>query len=57
MAAKKQIISDSLFGTLNDHQRFLIRQSWQHIEYLEKLITEIEERIDSLLQNHSFFFF
>lgn len=37
---------------MNDHQRFLIRQSWQHIEYLEKLITEIEERVDSLLQNY-----
>jgi transposase len=52
MAAKKQEISDSLFGTLNEHQRFLIRQSWLHIEYLELLITEIEERVDSLLQNY-----
>ncbi|NRD78030.1 IS110 family transposase [Bacillus sp. BRMEA1] len=52
LKAKKQMISDSLFGTLNEHQRFLIRQSWQHIEYLEKQITEIEERVDLLLQNY-----
>jgi transposase len=52
MAGKKQIITDSLFGTLNEHQIFLIKQSWQHIIYLESLISEIEERIDVLLQNY-----
>nr|WP_106779072.1 IS110 family transposase [Lysinibacillus timonensis] len=49
---KKQRITDSLFGTINEHQIFLIRQSWQHIQYLETLISEIEERIDQLLQNY-----
>lgn len=29
LAPKKQLITDSLFGTLNEHQIFLIRQSWQ----------------------------
>lgn len=52
MASKKQQIADSLFGTINEHQLFLIRQSWQHIEYLESLITEIEQRIDVLLQKY-----
>jgi transposase len=52
MSGKKQMITDSLFGTLNEHQRFLIRQSWQHIEYLESLISEIEQRIDTLLQDY-----
>lgn len=52
MAGKKQKITDSLFGTLNEHQIFLIRQSWQHIIYLESLISEIEERVDSLLKNY-----
>lgn len=52
MAPKKQMIVDSLFGTLTDHQRFLIHQSWKHIQYLETLIVEIEERIDELLQNY-----
>lgn len=45
-------ITDSLFGTINEHQIFLIRQSWHHIEYLEKLISEIEERVDLLLQKY-----
>lgn len=49
---KKQWITDSLFGTINEHQIFLIRQSWQHIQYLETLISEIEERVDQLLQNY-----
>ena len=52
LAHKKQMITDSLFGTLNDHQRFLILQSWNHIEYLEKAIAEIEQRIDMLLVNY-----
>lgn len=52
MKHKKQMITDSLFGTLNDHQVFLIKQSWQHIVYLESLISEIEERIDEILKNY-----
>lgn len=52
MAPKKQMIVDSLFGTLTDHRRFLIHQSWKHIQYLETLIMEIEEHIDDLLQNY-----
>lgn len=53
MAHKKQMITDSLFGTLNDHQIFLIKQSWQHIIYLESLIKEIEERIDDVLKKYN----
>ncbi|RKJ30213.1 IS110 family transposase, partial [Butyricicoccus sp. 1XD8-22] len=52
LAPKKQRITDSLFGTINEHQIFLIRQSWQHIQYLETLISEIDERVDQLLQNY-----
>lgn len=49
---KKQRITDSLFGTINEHQIFLIRQSWHHIQYLETLISAIEERVEQLLQNY-----
>jgi transposase len=52
MARKKQKITDSLFGTLNEHQIFLIKQSWQHIIYLESLISEIEERVDTILKDY-----
>ena len=52
MSSKKQMITDSLFGTINDHQRFLIRQSWMHIQQLEELISELEKRIDGLLENY-----
>lgn len=49
---KKQQITDSLFGTINEHQLFLIRQSWHHIEYLETLTSEIEKRIEQILQSY-----
>ena len=52
MAHKKQLITDSLFGTLNDHQLFLIKQSWMHIVNLEELILDIEKRIDVILSNY-----
>lgn len=52
MVAKKQQITDSLFGTINDHQRFLIKQSWFHIQQLEELIEEIEKRIEGLLEKY-----
>jgi len=52
MAHKKQLITDSLFGTLNDHQLFLIKQSWMHIVYLEELISDIEKRIDVILKDY-----
>ena len=53
MAHKKQLITDSLFGTLNDHQLFLIKQSWMHIVNLEELISDIEKRIDVILSKLS----
>jgi transposase len=52
LAAKKELITASLFGTINDHQRFLIRQSWLHIMQLEELIADVEKRIDKLLANY-----
>ena len=49
MAHKKQLITDSLFGTLNEHQLFLIKQAWKHIVYLEELISDIDKKIDEIL--------
>jgi len=49
---KANTISESLFGTLNDHQIFMIRSSWNHIEYIEKSVQELEKRIDALLQSY-----
>lgn len=49
---KKKVsqLSDSLFGTLNDHQIFMIRQSWNHIIFLEKTVQDLDEMITSYLQ-------
>lgn len=46
---KKDTISASLFGTLDDHQLYLIKGSWNHIVYLEKEIQDLENRIEQLL--------
>lgn len=51
-SSKKQLITDSLFGTINHHQRFLIKQSWLHIQQLEGHILEVEKRIDQLLEEY-----
>lgn len=52
MAHKQQIITDSLFGTLNEHQIFMIKQIWNHVIYLESMISEIESRIDMHLEKY-----
>jgi transposase len=49
---KKQPITDSLFGTLNEHQCFLIEQSWNHIMCLQSAISKIKDRIEWLLLNY-----
>lgn len=49
---KADSISESLFGTLDEHQMFMIKSSWNHIEYLEKSIQELETRIETILQSY-----
>ncbi len=49
---KAHTISESLFGTLDEHQMFMIKSSWNHIEFLENSIQELEERIDTLLHSY-----
>lgn len=46
---KKEQISDSLFGTITPHQMDLIRDCWEHIEYLEKSLEKLEQKIDVYL--------
>ncbi|PEF42763.1 transposase, partial [Bacillus wiedmannii] len=46
---KASQITDSLFGTINPHQIFLIRQSWNHILFLESSIQQLEDKIDEIL--------
>ncbi|WJQ79275.1 transposase [Brevibacillus brevis] len=48
--SKVKDISDSLFGTITHHQIFLIRQSWNHIVFLEKTIRSLDQEIDKYLE-------
>lgn len=47
---KKAQVADSLFGTMTPHQISLIKDCWEHIEYLEKSITRLEDEIHAHLQ-------
>lgn len=51
---KKKVtrLSDSLFGTITEHQIFMIRTSWNHIVFLEQSIRELDERIQQLLTHY-----
>ena len=46
---KIEAVSDSLLGTLTPHQMDLIRDCWEHIEYLEKSLDQLEEKIEAHL--------
>ena len=47
---KVHAVSESLFGTLTNHQIFMIRQCWNHMVYLEESIQELDKRINELLE-------
>jgi transposase len=49
---KKKVtqLSESLFGTLNEHQIFMIRHSWNHIRFIEESIQQLDQRIDEHLK-------
>lgn len=47
---KVKALSDSLFGTITHHQIFLIRQSWNHIMFLEDSIRTLDQEIEKYLE-------
>jgi transposase len=49
---KKKVaaIADSLFGTLTEHQIFMIRASWNHITFLEESLAKLDERVGEYLK-------
>lgn len=42
-------VAESLFGTVTEHQIFMIRSSWDHIVFLEESLKKLEERIEQYL--------
>lgn len=51
-SVKKKVtaLTESLFGTLTDHQILLIRNCWKHITFLEESIRELDEEIEEHLK-------
>lgn len=48
--AKLSDIASAINGRIRRHHRYMLRQHWDHMIYLEKLIKEIEEQIDQCLE-------
>lgn len=43
-------IADAINGRLRRHHRYMLRQHWEHMEYLEQNIKELEEQISYCLK-------
>jgi Transposase and inactivated derivatives len=52
LRSKKELVSESMVGSLTPHQIDLIRDCWEHIEYLEKSLENLEQKIDAHLVPH-----
>lgn len=52
LRSKKLQIADSLFGTITSHQLDLIQDCWEHIEYLEKSLANLEQKIEAHLVSY-----
>lgn len=49
LRSKKELVTESMVGSLTPHQIDLIRDCWEHIEYLEKSLENLEQKIDAHL--------
>lgn len=49
---KVHALADSLFGTLDEHQIFMIRFLWNEIAFYEESISELDERIEQYLASY-----
>lgn len=43
-------IADAINGRLRRHHRYMLHQHWEHMEYIEQNIEELEEQIDYCLK-------
>ncbi|WP_156858112.1 IS110 family transposase [Oceanobacillus sp. AG] len=43
-------IADTINGRLRRHHRYMLRQHWEHMEYIEQNIKELEEQISHCLK-------
>lgn len=50
---KKEALKRSCVGTVTDHHRVMIQLSLKHIEYMEGLIGEVQQRIDKLAKENN----
>jgi transposase len=49
---KKEQVRDSFFDTITPHQLELIRDCWEHIEFLEKSLASLDAKIDDHLKSY-----
>ncbi len=46
LRSKKESLSAALQGHVTEHHRFMLRMLWDHLAYLEKAISSMDERIE-----------
>lgn len=51
MRGKIPELRQALRGHMSDHHRYMLRTLYDHLQYLERLIAEMEERIDTLTRS------
>jgi transposase len=52
LTKRKEEIKEALVGNFRDHHKFMIKASLEHIRDLEKIIGDIDEQTDKLLEKH-----
>ena len=52
LTKKKEQIKEALIGNFDEHHKFMIKASLEHIESIRKLIVDIDAQIDKKLVNH-----
>ncbi|HLE17949.1 MAG TPA: IS110 family transposase, partial [Syntrophales bacterium] len=52
LKSKKEEIREALFGYFQDHHRFMIKASLEHIKYLEKLISDLDQETKKKLAQY-----
>ena len=52
LKSKKDLLRDALQGHFRDHHGFMIQASLDHIEYMEKTITKLDQQISEKLKDY-----
>ncbi|MFH1025146.1 MAG: hypothetical protein V1764_00515 [Nitrospirota bacterium] len=52
LKGKKEEHGEALAGNYQDHHRFMIRASLEHVRQMERIIVDLDQEIDRKLKDH-----